>query len=199
MMSASETPEEDRDPNALDASRSLPARSTFGGFRRSGLVLLGLATLAILACGGLGVWLFRGTELPITTELLTQAERLWEKNGPASYDLEIELQGDSPGKFHVEVRQGRVKTPPTRNGLPVRSRAAWETWAVPGQFETIRRELELAADPQREMHASAGERLVLRGEFDPVYGYPRHYHRIALGGGPEVEWWVRGFKVVEGE
>lgn len=196
-MSTSETPDEDQGPSHSDNMNSQQAASISRGYGRGKLMLLALAVVALLACGGMGVWLVRGKEPPITAEGLVTAEKLWELNGLASYDLEVELQGDSPGKFHVEVRQERVQTPPTRNDIPVTSRAAWETWTIPGQFETIRRELELAADPEHEMHASAGERLVLRGEFDPKYGYPRHYHRIALGGGPEVEWWVREFKPAE--
>lgn len=196
-MNAAETPGEGQQPSESDNSNAQPDPPASGGCRRGGLILLGLTMICLLACGGIGVWVLRGKEPPITADGLIAAEKLWEQNGLASYDLEVELQGDSPGRFHVEVRQGRVQTPPTRNGIPVRSRAAWETWTVPGQFETIRRELELAADPEHEMHAAAGERLVLRGEFDPKYGYPRHYHRIALGGGPEVEWWVREFKPAE--
>lgn len=196
-MSMSETPDESNEPNDSENMNSQQGPPISRGYGRGGLLLLGLAVICVFACGGVGVWWFRGNEPPVTVEKLIEAEKLWELNGLASYDLEVELQGDSPGNFHVEVRQGRVQTPPTRNGTPVNSRAAWETWTIPGQFETIRRELELAADPEHEMHASAGERLVLRGEFDPKYGYPRHYHRIALGGGPEVEWWVREFKPAE--
>ena len=44
------------------------------------------------------------------------------------------------------------------------------------------------------MQAASGERLVLRGEFHPKFGYPTHFHRIALGGGPEVEWRVTRFE-----
>ena len=196
-MHTSETPGEGPEPSDSDELDSQAELPPSGKIRRGGLLLLGLSIAALLACGGIGVWMVRGTEPPLTADQLVAAEKLWEQNGLASYDLEVELQGDSPGNFHIEVRQGRVQTPPTRNGTPVRSRAAWETWTIPGQFETIRRELELAADPEQEMNASAGERLVLRGDFDPVYGYPRHYHRIALGGGPEVEWWVREFKEAE--
>jgi hypothetical protein len=196
-MNTAETPGESHEPSDSDSSNSQQALPASSGYGRGGLILLSSAIIFFLICGGIGVWLLRGKEPPITADGLVAAEKLWELNGLASYDLEVELQGDSPGEFHVEVRQGRVQTPPTRNGTPVNSRAAWETWTIPGQFETIRRELELAADPEHEMHASPGERLVLRGEFDPKYGYPRHYHRIALGGGPEVEWWVREFKPAE--
>jgi len=186
--------ESDSSREDLGNLRPLAETSTARGARRGKLVLLALASIALLACAAVGVWLVRGTLPAVTEAQLTAAEEKWEQNKPDNYDLEVELGGSSPGVFLLEVRQGRVQTAPTRDGVPVRSRPAWETWTVPGQFETIRRELELAADPEGEMNATAGERLVLRGEFDAKYGYPRHYHRIALGGGPEVEWRVKRFE-----
>jgi hypothetical protein len=97
----------------------------------------------------------------------------------------------------VEVRRGRVVSPPTLDGHPIRAVHAWSTWTIEGQFETIHEELRLAADPQREMNAPPGTRLVLRGTFHPLLGYPLQYRRLVLGEGPEVSWKVIQFQAVE--
>ena len=80
-----------------------------------------------------------------------------------------------------------------RDGLAPQQRRVWDVWAVPGMFETIERELELAEDPQHEMDATAGATVDLRAEFDPELGYPARFHRIVFGGGPEVYWKVTNF------
>jgi hypothetical protein len=65
---------------------------------------------------------------------------------------------------------------------------------VPGQFETLERELEMAADPQGEMSAPRGARLWLRCAFDSKLGYPRSYHRYATGGAIETAWRTTSFE-----
>jgi hypothetical protein len=64
---------------------------------------------------------------------------------------------------------------------------------VPGLFETLERELEMAEDPVHEVGAAAGTRWQLRCDFDPAYGLPRRFHRYVSGGGPEVYWRVTSF------
>jgi hypothetical protein len=44
------------------------------------------------------------------------------------------------------------------------------------------------------MQTTAGTRLELRCEFDAELGYPRQFHRIVYGGGPEVYWRVTNFQ-----
>ena len=160
------------------------------------LPLVLLATL-MLVFSGVGLWFLRSDLPPVTAEMLSTAKALWEKKGPANYDLTVQLGGDSPGIFQVEVRDGKVQSPPTRNGIAVAAQQAWETWSIQGQFETIERELELAADPEHEMKSKVVNRLVLRGEFDPLYGYPRKFHRFAVGHGPEVYWEVTKFAPIQ--
>ena len=59
-----------------------------------------------------------------------------------------------------------------RNGVTPDEPRVWDVWTVPGQFETLERELQLAADPVHEMGASAGTQLTLQCEFDGHYGFP---------------------------
>lgn len=157
--------------------------------------LIVVLLVAILGLAGvLGLFkVLAAEQIPDLTEsALSEAEARWERAGPLNYNLDLEIGGTQPGKVHVEVRGGQVtamardsRSPPERT---------WYVWSVPGQFETLERELELAEDPVHEMHAGADTRLRLRCEFDSQYGYPKVYHRFVYGGGPEVSWHVTKFE-----
>jgi hypothetical protein len=122
----------------------------------------------------------------MTEDSLQTALGQWEARGPDSYDLDVKIGGAQPGVVRVEVRNGKV-TSASRDGQPLADRN-FDVWSIPGQFETLERELEFAEDPQREMQAPPGARVWLRCEFDPEFGYPRRYHRFATGGAPEIYW-----------
>jgi hypothetical protein len=158
-------------------------------FVKLSLLAAALVLLAIIV----GVQAFDVDKIPVLTEeALEAASERWHKDGPASYDLDVQIGGAQPGVAHVEVRNG-VVTAASRDGVPT-PKWTWEEWSVPGQFEMLEREFEFAADPQREMQAPPGAKLWLHGEFDPKYGYPRRYHRYATGGAPEVYWRTTMFK-----
>jgi Family of unknown function (DUF6174) len=124
---------------------------------------------------------------PMTEATLDAAEKRWKETKPASYVLDLEIGGAEPGPVHVEVRDGEVVAM-QRNGITPDQRRVWDVWTVSGQFETLEREMQLAADPVQQMDASPGTRLSLQCEFEPHYGYPMQYHRLVYGGGPEVYW-----------
>lgn len=148
----------------------------------------------IIAITGIAIVLqvFVAQRIPeLTEERLEAALELWEQQGPRSYDLDLEIRGAQPGTVHIEIRGGEV-TAMTRDGRSP-PRRTWDVWSVPGQFDTLERELVLAEDPQHEMGAAAGTQLQLRAEFDAEFGYPRRYHRYATGGAPEVFWRVTAF------
>jgi hypothetical protein len=157
-------------------------------------ILAGLIVVGVILAIAMMLQLFVARQIPDLTEAsLVSAQRRWQEHGPASYELDLEIKGARPGVVHVEVRDGEVTTM-TRDGREPSQPRTWHVWSVPGQFETIERELELAADPEYEMQAAAGTELWLRAEFDPKYGYPRQFHRIVFGGGPEVYWRVTKFQ-----
>jgi hypothetical protein len=170
------------------ARREPPGRS-LGPTTLAALLIVGgvLAVVAVLQ-------LFVVRRIPLLTdEALVVAEQRWAERGPASYDLDFEIQGAQPGVVHVEVRAGEV-TAMQRDSIAPKQRRTWHYWSIPGRFEEIERELELAADPEHEMQASAGTRLMVKCEFDAEYGFPRQFHRIVYGGGPEVYWRVTSFQ-----
>jgi hypothetical protein len=178
-------------PNANNAK---PAADASRGFRLPPLAIAVLVLLGLALGGALAVELFVVERLPPLSEPgLVAAEKLWEQKGPKSYDLDLTIEGAQPGVVHVEVREG-VTTAMQRDGLAPQQRRVWDVWAVPGMFETIERELDLAADPEHEMGAAAGTSVDLRAEFDPTYGCPARFHRIVFGGGPEVYWKVTSFQ-----
>lgn len=166
--------------------------------RRSRLrpLLLGaLVGLAITASASFLIYVARGERIPRLTESDYEAAvARWEKNGPADYDLDLELAGSRPGPVHVEVRQGQV-THMTRDGVVPRQKRTWEAWSVPGQFDTIERDLEMALDPAGSFNVPGATQVVQWAEFDPKFGYPKQYHRVVLGADFEVEWKVTRFEI----
>ena len=149
---------------------------------------------AVAALGGvlLAVDYFVAERLPTLTEdTLEAASAKWNVNGPTSYDMDIELRGARPGTVHVEVRDKEV-TAETRDGR-VPGKWTWDTWSVPGMFDTLSQDLQTAANPEEAIQAAAGTQWRLRCEFDATNGLPRKYHRLVTNG-PEVSWQVTSFK-----
>ncbi len=152
-----------------------------------------LASLALAVAGILlALQYFVAERIPELTEAkLETAKKLWQEHGPASYDMDIELRGAQPGLVHIEV-QKRVVTATTRDGR-VPPQWTWDTWSVPGMFDTLTQDLQIAEDPQKEIDAAPGTNWQLRCEFDAEIGVPRRYHRV-VSGGPEVYWRVTNFE-----
>ncbi len=151
-----------------------------------------LASAALAAvCVLLALQYFVAERLPELSEATLQAaSERWQKIGPASYDLDLELGGAQPGIVHVEVRNKEV-TLEIRDGRTP-GRWTWDTWSVPGLFDTLSQDLQIAEDPEQQIQAVPGTKWRLRCEFDPQYGYPLQYHRLVTGG-PEVFWRVVAF------
>lgn len=172
------------------------ARSAGDGARLTRIALAVVLVLGIVLASVLAIEVFFADRLPmLTPERLTEAERLWSEKGPASYDLDLVIEGAQPGVVHVEVRDG-ITTAMQRDGRTPSQRRVWNEWTVPGMFNTIEREVELAADPVHEMQSNVNQntRLELRADFDTAFGFPGRFHRIAFGGGPEVYWRITNFR-----
>ena len=110
--------------------------------------------------------------LPVITRAdLATAEARWQKQGPASYSMDLMIGGRRPGPVHIEVRDGKV-TRMTRDGVTPSQPRTWEYWTVPEQFETIRQDFD-SAETAGGFGAAPGTQTILKAEFDPQYGYPR--------------------------
>jgi hypothetical protein len=155
-----------------------------------GLVWGLLAALTVT----IAISIFRGREsVPrLTKAAYDAALARWEQNGPADYDLDLELGGKRPGPIHVEVRGGEV-TRMTRDGVVPNQKRTWDYWSVAGQLETIGEELEMARQPAKSFGAPGAAEVVMWADFDPHYGYPCRYDRVVLGADLEVHWKITRF------
>ena len=175
-----------------DASQTRNGSAAAGRIsRRTTLFVLGSIAFA-LASLVLTLEFFVVERIPLLTQTdLDAAKRRWQEHGPVSYDMDIELRGAQPGRVQVNVRN-RVVAAETRDGR-VPKEHTWDTWTVPGMFNTIETDMEIAETPEQAIQAAPGTKWQLRCEFDPVLGLPRRYHRLASGG-PEVYWRVTRFE-----
>jgi hypothetical protein len=159
--------------------------------RRTTLFVLGSIAFAFASLV-LALEVFVVERIPLLTEAeLDGAKKHWQEHGPASYNMDIELRGARPGHVQVTVRN-RVVTAETRDDL-VPKEHTWDTWSVPGMFNTLETDMEIAENPEQAIQAAPGTKWQLRCEFDPTTGIPRRYHRLASAG-PEVYWRVTRFE-----
>lgn len=174
----------------------LPAREATPHGRGKPTIRTALPWLMVLAVAVVGIGFvlqfFVAEKLPELTEAaLESASEKWAKTGPANYDLDIELRGARPGVVHVEVRNREVIHETRDGGTP--GRWTWDAWSVPGMFDTLSQDLQIAENPEQQIQAAEGTKWRLRCEFDQQYGYPARYHRLVTGG-PEVFWQVTKFQ-----
>ena len=178
--------DESRDAPAKNVRRVRPAPLMLGIAAGSAVVLLVILAAAIL---------FRDSTPRLTEAIYEAAVARWDANGPASYDLDLELTGNRPGKIHVEVRDGQV-VHMTRDGVEPKQERTWYYWSVPGQLDTIGQELEMARDPAESFNSPKATEMVMWAEFDAKFGYPLKYDRVVLGTNFEIHWKVTRFEAV---
>ncbi len=164
---------------------------------RAARFVLGLSLGALTVVAGLlvGTILNRSHTPLLTRAAYEEAAERWDTHGPASYNLDLELTGNRPGKIHVEVRDGRP-VHMIRDGVEPKQQRTWYYWTVPGQMDMIAEELDMAENPAASFDSPKATQVVIRAEFDPEYGYPRRYDRVVLGADFEIHWTVTNFEVV---
>jgi len=178
--------------NLSDSANSQQSDETRSSWRI--FLKVALVGVAVLILAAICLQFFVADQTPfLTLDLLEEAQRRWESNKVASYDMDIEVRGAQPGRVHVEVRDTQVSAE-TRDGRTP-PQHTWYVWSVPGLFEMLDQELVLAEDPEKNMNAAPGTKLQLRCEFDLKFGYPKRYHRFSTGDAPEVDWTVTKFQV----
>lgn len=129
----------------------------------------------------------------LTREALAAAVRQWQENGPSDYDVEVEVDGRAKDVYRVSVRGG-VAVSLQHNGTPINRPRVWDTWSVPGMFDTIRRDLDSVEAVESGRATGQTPQLRLKCDFDPRYGYPQRYRRTEKSGGREVIWNVIEFQ-----
>lgn len=162
------------------------------------LAIVGGAILGIIVtCGFLlviGAILTREAVPLLTPADFNAAVERWEKNGPKAYDCDIEIFGNRPGTVQIEVRAGVVSRM-TRDGEAPRERRTWDVWTVEGMFDTIDRELQIAADPQSALGGTA--RPILSARFHLQLGYPEVFRRSVPGAQQEMAWKITRFRSLD--
>lgn len=132
----------------------------------------------------------------VSRELLDKAISQWKQNGPLNYDVETVVDGPQQGVYRVSVREGEAISL-LHNGTSITRPQGWDTWSVPGMFDTIRRDIETAERVESGQADKYTPRLRLKADFDSKYGYPKRYRRTPKSGGGEIIWNVTKFEVVE--
>lgn len=190
MIAANDAP--DDPPSLVDRGAPRPTRRL-----RPLPLLLGIAAgLAAAIVGVLAFFFLTSDRAPrLTRAAYEAAVARWDAQGPASYNLDLELTGNRPGVVHVEVRDGHAVRM-TRDGVEPKQERTWFYWTVPGQFDTIAEELEMAENPAQAFNSPSATQVVIWAEFDPQLGYPLRYDRVVLGTDFEIHWKVTRFEPI---
>ena len=154
----------------------------------SGLIIGLVVGLAVITT--LSVWIAKDDRPALTLQALDSAASRWAAAGPASYDLQVQLQGRRSDLIQLSVRDGRPVSLSVNNN-PVRRGQSRDAWTVEGQFDIIQTDWQAAGDA-----ADRGQ-FVMRAEFDPHLGYPLYYQHIELGGNVEIGWKLLEFKAID--
>lgn len=121
---------------------------------------------------------------PLDAARLDRAEALWNKAGPADYDLEWRsVSSRSQSVYRVYVRSSQVRS--VRLVRPDGKATALKPaeprfYSVPGLFRTIREELAQSQQP-KPFGQPQGTQVVLTIRTEPTLGYPTLYRRDILG------------------
>jgi hypothetical protein len=126
---------------------------------------------------------------PLTAAALHDAEARWAAAKIRNYDIEIEVHSRQQETYAVEVRDGAPQQA-WRNGRPLKQIRTFDSWSVPGMFDTIHSDFDRTDRPGQPT-----PELVLRAEFDPQTGVPLKYRRIEWGGDIEISWRVTKFEL----
>ena len=142
--------------------------------RRWASIVAALTLVFLAGCGG-------GEN--VTEQSLRDARQRWERSGIRDYTLEWTNSGPGRPKYHVEVREGAVRS--VQFMLPDGTLRETNThepkyFGVEGLFLTIAEELaQLRTDAP--FNQQKGASVVMRFTPDPKYGFPQSYRRDVAG------------------
>ncbi len=135
-------------------------------------------TLVLLGAAAVGInWAYNARQ-QLTMAQLTAAEDLWDKSGPADYDLIVDKTIQSAAgdpirdRIEVKVRKKEV-VEALLNGQPIPRRPRDDLWAqydMDGWFGFVERFLQMDT-------ARGAPRTFRAAEFDPRTGQLLHFTR----------------------
>ena len=182
------------DPEPITPDDCAPVKKRTPSVRR---FLVGLALGAVVGVPVVVMLLLalRGDVVPLfADETFEAAQQRWNDHRPGSYEMTVEIRGNRPGEVRVEVRSGQPISV-VRDGQKLTEPRLMRPWTVPGLFEMVDREAELAEDPQGKFGAGAGGRVTLRVAYDAQLGYPTHVQRFVEDARQDLELEVIQFQV----
>jgi hypothetical protein len=144
--------------------------------------------LALLGAAAVVIPIVYNLNQLLTPEKLAEAEALWERNGPASYDLRLIDRSGSDERgdvYEVRVRQGEVVGLSVNGQAQAVAKLSAEQrrgWTVPGLFDRMRAQLAEEEQGKRRNFATAS--------FDKGLGYPNRYVRRVRGTRDRLEWLI---------
>lgn len=157
-----------------------PSRKTpWRGILVAGVLLIGLAAFFAKVRAG---------QTPTISRAEFEAARTkWADSKPGNYQITVQVKGMQPGIYEVGV-ENNIATSASFDGRDLKRQRTFGTWAVTGMFETLARDFETN---DKENY------LLLKGEFDPTYGFPKRYERIEMrtGAHDALQWEVTQFRV----
>jgi hypothetical protein len=181
------------DCSAAESMRGDSTGRSMSKFRQG--MLLG----AVLCLAGVvaALWLTRDPIPPLTDAALADARRKWNENGPADYDMTLQMSGDQDGQYEVTVRGGEV-TELRRGNHPIPKRGeAWRYCSVPGLFLLIDMELADAKQEQSNPENKSARQVRRAAQFDDVDGRPTRFRGITYGDvHRQIEWRILKFEPV---
>lgn len=155
------------------------AKPPWLGILAAGLLLIGLVAFFAKVRAG---------QTPTISPTEFEAARAkWDDTQPANYRIAVQVKGMQPGVYEVEVNN-HIATSASFDGRDLKRQRTFGTWAVTGMFETLARDFETNKNENY---------LLLKGEFDPTYGFPKKYERIEMrtGAHDALQWEVTQFQV----
>ena len=145
------------------------------------LVVLGAASVSIN-------WAYNVRQ-QLTMEQLNRNQDLWDKNGPADYDLLVDKTYRSLGdgedrqdRFEIQVRKKKV-TAATMNGRSLEKRL-WDQYDLPGWMDFVESFVKKDTAPN-------APRTFRTAQFDPKTGQLLHFTRSVSTTRERVELFLR--------
>jgi hypothetical protein len=130
--------------------------------------------LALLTVAAISIQVWYNPTVPLTPQLLAEAEAKWKAHGPKDYDLDYTIKTiDATEQFQVQVRHGEAISVNMNGHIPLESRL-YPYYTMPALFGFIESFMEQDRQPGRP-------RAFTNVLFDPVDGHLIHYVRsVAL-------------------
>ena len=180
---------------AEPASGTNPPHSPYQPKPRWAAVLLG-SGLALVIVIAYALVRIRNPLPKLDRSQWEAASAKWEKHGPASYLLHVEVGGRQPATYSVEVRN-RIPHKAWRDQVELTRRRTFATWTIPGMFDTVNTDLEDHEHQTSGTPSKRRGRLVQSARWDEQYGIPLEYRCIELGTQTTFSWKIEHFEVLD--